>query len=192
MKDIFKNLPKIVAYSLVSALLALFIGQTAWSQPMTEKELSGIFVESMYDAIRLSRYEHPGVVPTVKIVMDGDIAELNGCSENCGVQGYFDPNTNTAYFEVGIFRIPDAYARGLIVHEFTHFLQFWHGASFETCEQKDTAEREAFDIQNRFLLKRGAALISMRPNADCTDNEAFIRTIAHGRAAGSTALRTRN
>ncbi len=146
----------------------------------------------MYDTIRLSRYEHAGVGPTVKIVKDGDVAELNGCSENCGVQGYFDPNTNTAYFEVGIFRIPNAYARGLIVHEFTHFLQFWHGASFETCEQKNTAEREAFDIQNRFLLKRGAVLISMRPIADCTDNEAFIRTIAHGRAAGSTALRTRN
>ena len=86
MKDIFKNLPKILTYSLVSTLLVLFIGQTVWSQPMTEKELSGIFVESMYDAIRLSPYEHPGVVPTVKIVMDGDVAELNGCSENCGVQ----------------------------------------------------------------------------------------------------------
>ena len=183
MKDIFKNLPKIIAYPLVSALLALFIGQTALSQPMTEQEFSGIFVESMYDAIRLSRYEHPGVVPTVKIVMDGDVADLNGCSENCGIQGYFDPNTNTAYFEVGIFRIPDAYARGLIVHEFAHFLQFWHGASFETCKQKDTAEREAFTVQNRFLLKRGAALISMRPNAVCTDKESFIWSSARDRAA---------
>ena len=114
----------------------------------------GAMLTPTFDAaIRLSHYTAPSR-PTVALVQNGTVKDMINCKgTKCENLAVFNSETNSVYVEVSVLEIPDILARGLLVHEFVHFLQYVNGKSFKTCEDLVKVEKEAYQAQNDFLIE---------------------------------------
>jgi hypothetical protein len=173
---------------LLSILLSLF-SASAHSSPPSSQEAE------LYDgllgwAVKLSGYERPTVVPRVEFVPQA-FFNANACGgKECRVWGWY-PNTGESVVyvhEAARALINDSsdprslLAASIVVHEFTHYLQAARrGFSRYGCEEALALEREAYNVQNAYIIAYGRYMqvgVSMQ-NSGC-EGSASERDAAPG------------
>jgi hypothetical protein len=138
-------------------------------------------------AVKLSGYERPAKAPVVEFVPQA-FFDAHACGgRSCHVWGWY-PNTgkNVVYVHESVRDLIDdasdpksLLAASIIVHEFTHYLQAARrGFGRYTCEEALGLEREAYNVQNAYLVAYGRYMqvgISMH-SAGCAGNTS-VRSI---------------
>ncbi|MGF1610387.1 MAG: hypothetical protein ACFCUQ_13385 [Kiloniellales bacterium] len=85
------------------------------------------------------------------------VLEQQACGRPCEVYGWFPPG-DTIYLDERLDPLEDVHARSILVHELVHFLQQEEGtyALPASCRAWVEREREAFDVQMRWLAQQDA------------------------------------
>lgn len=124
----------------------------------------GKLVSELLLAIHLlSGYAIPETPPRVEFLPHDELAE-RACGRPCQVFGWFPPG-QTVYLDDRLDPLASLAARGILLHELVHFLQQEEGtfAVAPDCEAWLEREREAFDIQLRWLVEQRAPLRTIAP-----------------------------
>ena len=111
----------------------------------------------------LSGYPIPEEPPKVEFLPHAELEE-RACGRPCQVYGWFPPG-QTVYLDDRLNPLVSIAARGILLHELVHFLQQEEGtfAVAPNCEAWLDREREAFDIQIRWLAEQRAPLRDFSP-----------------------------
>jgi hypothetical protein len=161
-------------------IIFLLYSASANSSPPSSQE-ADLYAGLLGWAVKLSGYQRPAVSPTVEFVPQS-FFDTHVCGgKRCRVWGWY-PNTSKEVVyvhEAARELIEDSsdpkslLAASIIVHEFTHFLQAAsRGFARYTCEQALELEREAYNVQNAYIVAYGRYMqvgISMH-NAGCGGN----------------------
>ncbi len=119
---------------------------------MDAAPLSSLLTE-LFTAIQLvSSYGLPARMPEVHFVSHEFIQD-KFCNGPCRVRAAYQPETGV-YIDERLDVVRDSYERSILVHELVHHLQATSGlfdANMSECERATRDEREAYDIQNRYL-----------------------------------------
>lgn len=104
-------------------------------------------------ASHLSGYPMPADMPEVQFEEHAFFVEQVCGGKECNVVGWYN-DQNIVYIDEQYQNVEDGFASGLVVHEFTHYLQHLSGA-FDSlsCEDSVAREREAYDVQNRYNIE---------------------------------------
>ena len=115
---------------------------------------------AMQSAVELSGYEHDGDYPRIILVPDDLMSEYTGCNnEQCGdPQAWFDYEKGELLIGASIATTPEVFARGLLVHEYVHYLQYPKDGSYVNFCQGVLWEKEAREIQIQFLIGAGVTV----------------------------------
>ncbi len=102
----------------------------------------------------LGGYAPPTVPPQVHRVAQQEIQE-RFCRRPCAIRAIYDP-TLGVFIDEKLDVFDNAFDRSILLHELVHHVQavsgnFDLGAS--NCSRKNLAEREAYYIQNRYLVE---------------------------------------
>ena len=116
-------------------------------------------------ASHLSGYPVPDDPPDVRFEPHAFFVE-HACGGNeCNVVGWYN-DESIVYIDERHRRPESGFAASLIVHELTHFLQHRSGQFDSTsCEDSVAREREAYDVQNRYIIEALASFNTIRPAA---------------------------
>ena len=111
----------------------------------------------------LSGYPIPPEQPRVEFLPQAELAE-RACGRPCLIFGWFPPG-QTVYLDDRLNPLVSVAARGILLHELVHFLQQEEGAFAVApdCEAWIDREREAYDIQFRWLAEQRAPLRAVSP-----------------------------
>jgi len=103
-------------------------------------------------AAHLSGYPMPVDTPDVQFEKHAFFVENVCGGKECNVVGWYN-DADIVYIDEQYRDVENGFASGLLVHEFTHYLQHKSGA-FDTlsCEDSVAREREAYDVQNRYNI----------------------------------------
>ncbi len=126
-------------------------------------ELDAILVILLSWASHLSGYPMPSDTPEVRFEQHAFFVE-NVCGGNeCNVTGWYN-DADVVYIDKQYRSIEGGFATSLLVHEFTHYLQHKSGA-FESlsCEDSISREREAYYVQNLYMIEALARIDTIRP-----------------------------
>ncbi len=95
----------------------------------------------------------PDEVPEVRFEEHAFFVEQVCGGKECNVVGWYN-DQDIVYIDEQYRDVEQGFASGLVVHEFTHYLQHKSGA-FDSlsCEDSVAREREAYDVQNRFNIE---------------------------------------
>lgn len=106
----------------------------------------------------LSTYAVPAAAPAVEFVAPAEL-QRQVCDKPCDVRGWFPPG-QVVYLDARLDPLSDVGARGILLHELVHYVQQEAGAFPDEhgCEAWTAREREAFDIQIRWLAQQSAPL----------------------------------
>jgi hypothetical protein len=88
----------------------------------------------------------------------------NVCGGNeCNVAGWYEDG-GAVYIDERYSDIEQSFASSLVVHEFVHYLQYKSG-KFDTqsCEDSRMREREAYYVQNRYIVEALARFDTIDP-----------------------------
>lgn len=109
-------------------------------------------------AALLSGYDRPAHPIEVEFVPHSYfVSEMCGGKECNVIGGYFDAKApNTIYIDEKFSDDRSLYAASFVVHELIHASQ-WYSGRFDSnnCEHSLAREREAYHLQNRFLIANG-------------------------------------
>jgi hypothetical protein len=114
-------------------------------------------------AVHLSGYPEPEQMPRLEYrVHEFFVNEVCGQRE-CRVVGWYN-DSGIVYVDERLKESASGFAKSLVVHELVHYLQHQSG-KYDTysCQDSLQREREAYSIQNDFLLQVGNAVTPMRP-----------------------------
>jgi hypothetical protein len=164
---------------LLPILLFLY-STSAYSSPPSSQE-ADLYAGLLGWAVKLSGYQRPAISPAVEFVPQA-FFDVHACGgKRCHVWGWY-PNTSKAVVyvhEAARELIEDGsdprslLAASIIVHEFTHFLQAANrGFARYTCEEALELEREAYNVQNSYIVAYGRYMqvgVSMH-NTGCGGN----------------------
>lgn len=104
-------------------------------------------------AAHLSGYPMPADAPEVQFEEHAFFVENVCGGRECNVVGWYN-DADIVYIDVQYRNVEDGFASGLVVHEFTHYLQHKSGAYDSlSCEDSVAREREAYDVQNRYNIE---------------------------------------
>ncbi len=120
-------------------------------------------------ASHLSGYPMPADVPEVRFEEHAFFVEQVCGGKECKVVGWYN-DENIVYIDKQYRNVEDGFASGLVVHEFTHYLQHKSGA-FDSlsCEDSVAREREAYDVQNRYNIEAlGSVSLIMSGQTTCS------------------------
>ncbi len=120
-------------------------------------------------ASQLSGYALPSELPQLEYRNHAFFVE-NACgSRECNVIGWYD-DQGVVYIDEQLRDSPSPFAKGLVVHELVHYLQHKSG-EFDTFDCADSLQRErqAYSVQNSFMLQLGNAVSPMRPHPTSCD-----------------------
>ncbi len=120
-------------------------------------------------ASHLSGYPMPADVPEVRFEEHAFFVEQVCGGKECKVVGWYN-DENIVYIDKQYRNVEDGFASGLVVHEFTHYLQHKSGA-FDSlsCEDSVAREREAYDVQNRYNIEAlGSVSLIMPGQTTCS------------------------
>jgi hypothetical protein len=111
----------------------------------------------------LSGYPMPLEPPAVRFEAHSFFVETVCGGHECTVVGWYN-DADTVYIDDRYRSVESGFAASLIVHEFTHFLQHKSG-HYESlsCEDSIAREREAYYVQNRYLIEALARIDTIRP-----------------------------
>jgi hypothetical protein len=114
--------------------------------------ISPKLVASLLVAIsQMTGYSIPGEPPRIRPMSHGQLAE-EVCGKPCGVVAFTTPQGEVLIDE-SLMIGRDPAATSILVHELTHFLQIRSetAPAALTCDLWNAREREAYDVQYRWL-----------------------------------------
>ena len=173
-------------------IIVLLFSTSAYSSPPSSQEAE-LYAGLLTWAVKLSGYQRPATNPTVEFVPQ-EFFTAHACGGNqCRVWGWY-PNSGSGivYVHKAARELiedgsdPESLlAASIIVHEFTHYLQAANrGFARYGCEEALELEREAYSVQNAYIVAHGRYMpvgISMH-RATC-EGSASERNVASGRRA---------
>ncbi len=114
-------------------------------------------------AVHLSDYPEPEQLPRLEYRRHDFFVQEVCAQRECQVIGWYN-DRGIVYVDERLRYKPSAFAKSLIVHELVHYLQHQSGR-FDTlsCDDSLVREREAYSVQNDYLLQAGNAVNPMRP-----------------------------
>jgi len=126
-------------------------------------ELKLILVILLSWASHLSGYPVPADPPEVQFEQHAFFVENVCGGKECSVVGWYN-DADVVYIDERYRNVEGGFATSLVVHEFTHYLQHKSGA-FESlsCEDSVAREREAYYVQNRYIIEALASINTIRP-----------------------------
>jgi len=132
-------------------------------------------------AVTLSGYEAPATVPEVRYEPHSFFVENVCGGKECKAVGWYN-DRDIVYIDEKYAEGEDGFATSLVVHELTHFLQH-HSGHFDShsCPDSLTREREAYRVQNDYLLTAKASIDLVRP-APAACNYAAVAAVNPGAA----------
>ena len=111
-------------------------------------------------ASHLSGYPLPPDPPEVQFEQHAFFVDNVCAGHECNVVGWYN-DADIVYIDEQYRDVESGFATSLLVHEFTHFLQHKSGTFVSnSCEDSVAREREAYDVQNRYIIQ-GLASINM-------------------------------
>lgn len=113
----------------------------------------------------LSGYPVPPEPPEVRFEAHAFFVERVCGGHDCTVVGWYN-DADTVYIDERYRSLESGFAASLIVHEFTHYLQHKSG-SYESlsCDDSVAREREAYYVQNRYIIEALARIDTIQPAA---------------------------
>lgn len=112
-------------------------------------------VADLFAAIQLlSGYPPPTVPPQVHRVPQAEIGR-QFCNSPCQIKAVYDP-TQGVFIDERLDIHNNVFARSILLHELVHHVQSVSGRfdlGDSECVRRNTAEQEAYYIQNRYLLE---------------------------------------
>jgi hypothetical protein len=132
-------------------------------------------VADLFAAIQLlSGYAPPTVPPQVHRVPQAQISE-QFCHEPCEIKAVYDP-TLGVFIDERLDVRDNVFARSILLHELVHHVQSVSGRfdmGGSECARRNTAEQEAYFIQNRYLIQMndGHRVAMTGWAARCNDRE---------------------
>ena len=131
---------------------------------MGSTALGKLIAELLIAISALSDYPVPAEQPSVEFVSHA-VLEQKACGEPCQILAWFPPGM-TIFMDDRLDPVGNVAARGILVHELVHYLQQEAGtfSGEEACQTWTEREREAFDIQFRWLTQQRAPLSAFSPN----------------------------
>ena len=103
-------------------------------------------------AVNFSQYDMPEKKPVIEPVNHQQLIDILCDGKECNALAYYDDKKDIIFYDKKLTK-DSIISQGYIVHELVHFLQDQHGAMIEKpdCTQRMILEREAFQVQQRFL-----------------------------------------
>lgn len=132
-------------------------------------------VADLFAAIQLlSGYAPPTVPPQVHRVPQAQISE-QFCHGPCEIKAVYDP-TLGVFIDERLDVRDNIFARSILLHELVHHVQSVSGRfdmGGSECARRNTAEQEAYFIQNRYLMQMndGHRVAMTGWAARCNDRE---------------------
>ncbi len=113
----------------------------------------------------LSGYPMPSDPPEVHFEQHAFFVENVCGGKECNVIGWYN-DADIVYIDEQYRNVEGGFASGLVVHEFTHYLQHKSG-EFDSlsCEDSVGREREAYYVQNRYNIEALARIDSIQRRA---------------------------
>lgn len=117
----------------------------------------------------LSGAPRPPTVPVVMQVPHAHLEEL-ACGQPCPILGLYTYG-DVVFLDDQLDPERDVYARSILLHELVHYAQQHSGKydAMDTCQASVLREREAYYLQNEYLVRHGETprAGSMLHNARC-------------------------
>jgi len=114
-------------------------------------------------ASHLSGYPVPEVPPSIHFESHSFFVEHACGGRDCRVVGWYN-DENIVYVDEKHRDDDSTFAASLVVHEVVHFLQHQSGQfDSQSCEDSLAREREAYRIQNRYIIEAHASFSFVRP-----------------------------
>jgi len=128
-------------------------------------ELDALLAILLSWASYLSGYPMPPDPPEVRFEQHLFFVENVCGGKECNVVGWYN-DADVVYIDEQYRDVEGGFASGLVVHEFTHYLQHKSGA-FESlsCEDSIAREREAYHVQNRYIIEALARIDTIQRRA---------------------------
>ena len=132
-------------------------------------------VADMFAAIQfLSGYPPPTVPPHVHRVPQAEISK-QFCNTPCQIKAVYDP-TLGVFIDERLDVYNNVFHRSILLHELVHHVQSVSGRfdlGNSECSRRNTAEQEAYYIQNRYLMEMndGHRVAMTGWAARCNDGE---------------------
>ena len=122
----------------------------------------------------MAGYPLPTVAPAVHRVPHAQI-EAQFCRSRCAIRALYDP-TLGVHIDERLDVQNDTFDRSILLHELVHHVQAVSGRfdmGSANCSRRNAAEREAYALQNRYLMEMNdARRVSMNGWAlRCTEAE---------------------
>ena len=114
-------------------------------------------------ASHLSGYPAPELPPAIHFEPHSFFVEHACGGRDCRVVGWYN-DENVIYVDDSLRDSNSAFAASLVVHEMVHFLQH-HSGRFDShsCEDSLAREREAYRVQNSYIIEAHASFQFVRP-----------------------------
>ncbi len=110
-------------------------------------ELLGILLSY---AAYFSGYPLPADMPEFRYEPHAFFVENVCGGKECNVEGWYN-DTGVVYIDEKYEPLVDSFGESLVVHEFTHHLQYLSKQFGDTCADYLAREREAYFVQSRYL-----------------------------------------
>ena len=165
-----------MAVSLAAQCLSNFaLNMEVWC---TRMELDAILMILLSWASHLSGYPMPADVPEVRFEPHAFFVENVCGGKECKVVGWYN-DADVVYIDVQYRSVEGRFATSLVVHEFTHYLQHKSQAfESQSCEDSISREREAYYVQNQYIIEALANMNTIVPGATaCNYGNAGVSTV---------------
>ncbi len=114
-------------------------------------------------ASHLSGYPIPAEPPELRFEEHAFFVENVCGGKECNVVGWYN-DADIVYIDERHREFGGGFAASLVVHELTHYLQH-HSGKFASlsCEDSVAREREAYYVQNRYIVEALASFQRIKP-----------------------------
>jgi hypothetical protein len=93
--------------------------------------------------------------PEMKMVPHTWLEEQACAGRSCKVLGWYPGSGDVVYLDDRLDLENNIFHTSVAVHELVHWIQGKEGALLQNCEQSIEAEREAYNIQSKYLVEYG-------------------------------------
>lgn len=128
-------------------------------------ELDALLMILFSWASHLSGYSMPASPPEVRFEPHAFFVENVCGGKECNAVGWYN-DEDIVYIDERYHDLDGTFSTSLVVHEFTHYLQH-KSQAFDThsCEDAVEREREAYNVQNLYIIEALASIGTIVPGA---------------------------
>ena len=114
-------------------------------------------------AVNISGYPAPDKPPLIQFQPHSFFVEHVCAGQECTAVGWYN-DQGIVYIDKKYQHDDGTFSTSLIVHEFTHYLQHLSGKfDSHSCTDSLTREREAYRVQNEYIVTGKASFSTIRP-----------------------------